>query len=44
MNYVDSFYNFIPNDGSVNMNELFSLGAQGYMPKYTCEEFKNLFN
>lgn len=43
MNYVDSFYNFAHNNGSVNMNELFSLGAQGYMPKYTCEEFKNLF-
>ena len=43
MNYVDSFYNFAPNDGSVNMNELFSLGAQGFMPKYTCEEFKNIF-
>jgi hypothetical protein len=44
MNYVDSFYNFAPNDGSVNMNELFSLGAQGFMPKYTCEEFKNVFS
>ena len=44
MNYVDSFYNFAPNDGSVNMNELFSLGAQGFMPKYTCEEFKNIFS
>lgn len=46
MNYIEtfeSFYNFAPNDGGANINELFSLN-QSCMPKYTCEEFKNLFS
>jgi len=43
MNYVDSFYNFCPNDGSVNMNELFSLNESGTSARYNKEEFKSLF-
>ncbi len=46
MNYVEtfeSFYNFAPNNKGVNINELFSLN-QSCVPKYTCEEFKNLFS
>jgi hypothetical protein len=45
MNYVDSFYNFAPNDGTPNLNELFSLSSEGgFMAKYNCESFKNLFS
>jgi hypothetical protein len=43
MNYIDSFYNFVPNDGSVNMNELFSLNESGTSARYNKEEFKALF-
>jgi len=45
MNYVDSFYNFLPNDGTTTLNELFSLHSEGgFMAKYNCEEFKNVFS
>jgi hypothetical protein len=43
MNYVDSFYNFAPNDGSINFNELFSLNESGTSARYNKEEFKSLF-
>ena len=43
MNYVDSFYNFVPNDGSINFNELFSLSENGISARYSKEEFKSLF-
>lgn len=43
MNYVDSFYNFAPNDGSINFNELFSLSENGISARYSKEEFKSLF-
>ena len=43
MNYVDSFYNFVPNDGSINFNELFSLNESGTSARYNREEFKSLF-
>jgi hypothetical protein len=46
MNYVDSFYNFAPNDGTPNLNELFSFHPEGggFMAKYTSESFKSLFS
>ena len=43
MKYVDSFYNFAPNDGSINFNELFSLSENGHSSRYSKEEFKSLF-
>jgi len=44
MNYVDSFYNFVPNDGSVNFNELFSLNENGSSARYSKDEFRSLFS
>ncbi|NBU96967.1 MAG: hypothetical protein EBS19_01940, partial [Spirochaetia bacterium] len=45
MKYIDSFYNFAPNDGTPNLNELFSLSDEGgFMAKYNFESFKNLFS
>lgn len=41
--HVESFYNFSPNDGSVNFDELLSLSESGSSARYTKEEFKNLF-
>jgi len=41
--YVDSFYNFFPNDGTINMSELFSLNENGSAARYSKEEFKSIF-
>ena len=41
--YVDSFYNFSPNDGTINMSELFSLNENGSAARYSKEEFKSIF-
>ena len=43
MNYIESFYNFYPNDGSINVYEMFSLNQNGTSAKYSKEEFKNIF-
>lgn len=43
MNYVDSFYNFAANDGSINFDELFTFNENGSSARYSKEEFKDLF-
>lgn len=43
MNYVESFYNFVPNDGSINLEELFSLSENGHSARYSKKEFKDIF-
>ena len=43
MNYVDSFYNFTPNDGSINFEELFTFNENRTSAKYSKDEFKDLF-
>jgi len=43
MQHIDSFYNFVPNDGSINFNELFSVNESGNSAKYSKKEFKDLF-
>lgn len=42
--YIDSFYSFAPNDGTINLDELFTLNENGSSAKYSKEEFKNLFS